>query len=70
METLKVELGTRSYPVLIGAGLLAHGEALKAHVHARDLLVVSNTTVAPLYLPALTASLAPSRGDPAGRRGA
>ncbi|HVP33103.1 MAG TPA: 3-dehydroquinate synthase [Steroidobacteraceae bacterium] len=58
MDTLKVELGSRSYPILIGPGLLAHAEALSAHVPGRDLLIVSNTTVAPLYLAALTASLA------------
>lgn len=57
MDTLKVELGTRSYPILIGAGLLAQGEELRAHVPGRDLFIVSNTTVAPLYLPALAASL-------------
>jgi 3-dehydroquinate synthase len=57
VDTLKVELGTRSYPILIGAGLLAHGEAVRSHVPGRDLLIVSNTTVAPLYLPALAACL-------------
>ena len=62
MDTLKVELGTRSYPILIGAGLLTQGEAVRSQVPGRDLLIVSNTTVAPLYLPALAASLpAPRR---------
>ncbi len=53
METLKVELGSRSYPILIGAGLLTRPDALRPLVPGRDLLIVSNTTVAPLYLPAL-----------------
>ena len=57
MDTLKVELGTRSYPILIGAGLLARADLLRAHLPGRDFLIVSNTTVAPLYLPALVASL-------------
>ena len=61
MDTLKVELGTRSYPILIGAGLLAHAEELQSRVPGRDLLIVSNTTVAPLYLPALNASLPAQR---------
>src|SRR5215469_4293293 len=50
VETLKVELGTRSYPILIGAGLLGSPEAIRPLVPGRDLLIVSNTTVAPLYL--------------------
>ncbi|MGH8267162.1 MAG: 3-dehydroquinate synthase, partial [Steroidobacteraceae bacterium] len=49
MDTLKVELGTRSYPILIDAGLIARPDVLRAHVPGRDLLIVSNTTVAPLY---------------------
>ena len=61
MQTVNVELGTRSYPVLIGAGLLRSAATLTAHVAARDLLLVTNTTVAPLYLPALIAALAPRR---------
>ena len=61
MNTLKVELGSRSYPILIGAGLLAQPELLREHIPARDLLIVSNTTVAPLYLDALAASLKPKR---------
>ena len=57
MDTLKVELGSRSYPILIGAGLLAQAEVLRPLVPGRDLLIVTNTTVAPLYLSALIASL-------------
>jgi 3-dehydroquinate synthase len=58
---LKVELGSRSYPILIGAGLLAQADLLREHIVARDVLIVSNTTVAPLYLDTLTASLQPRR---------
>ncbi|HEV2228902.1 MAG TPA: 3-dehydroquinate synthase [Steroidobacteraceae bacterium] len=61
MDTLKVELGTRSYPILIGAGLLARAELLRPLVPGRDVLILSNTTVAPLYLPALAGSLAAQR---------
>ncbi len=61
MHTLNVELGNRSYPVLIDAGLLGRTGVLDAHVTARDVLIVSNTTVAPLYLPAVSAALAPRR---------
>ena len=61
MNTLKVELGSRSYPILIGAGLLAQADLLREHIAARDVLIVSNTTVAPLYLDTLAASLQPRR---------
>ena len=61
VETLNVELGARSYPILIGAGLLDHAELWREQLPARDLLLVSNTTVAPLYLPRLAAGLAGRR---------
>jgi 3-dehydroquinate synthase len=61
VHTLNVELRSRSYPVLIDAGLLERSAVLDAQVVARDVLIVSNTTVAPLYLPALSAALAPRR---------
>ena len=60
MKTLKVELGARSYPILIGDGLLTQSELLRL-VPARDVLIVSNTTVAPLYLDALAGALRPRR---------
>jgi 3-dehydroquinate synthase len=61
VDTLKVELGSRSYPILIGEGLLGQPELLREHVPSRDVLIVSNTTVAPLYLETLSAALAPRR---------
>jgi 3-dehydroquinate synthase len=61
METLRVELGSRSYPIVIGQGLLGQRPLFEQHLRARDLLVVSNTVVAPLYLASLEASLRPRR---------
>jgi 3-dehydroquinate synthase len=61
VDTLNVELGTRSYPILIDAGLLGRPEVFRQHLPARDLLIVSNTTVAPLYLPTLKGSLGERR---------
>jgi 3-dehydroquinate synthase len=61
MENLRVELGSRSYPILIGRGLLGERALFEQHVRSRDILVVSNTVVAPLYLHALEASLQPRR---------
>jgi 3-dehydroquinate synthase len=57
VETLHVELGSRSYPILIDTGLLGRPEVFQQHLPARDLVIVSNTTVAPLYLRQLTRSL-------------
>lgn len=61
MDTLRVELGNRGYPILIGQALLADREIFRRHVGARDALIVSNTTVAPLYLRTLEESLQPRR---------
>jgi len=57
VNTLKVELGDRSYPILIGEGLLRQTDLIQKHVPARDILVVSNTTVAPLYMESLKSAL-------------
>ncbi len=61
MNTLKVELGDRSYPILIGEGLLRQPDLIRQHVPARDILVVSNTTVAPLYMASLVEAFSGSR---------
>lgn len=58
MQTLKVELGERSYPIHIGEGLLDRLELLAPHIVGRQVAIVSNATVAPLYLERLTRTLA------------
>ncbi|PHS24095.1 MAG: 3-dehydroquinate synthase [Methylophaga sp.] len=50
MKTLQVELAQRSYPIYIGADLLLQPELLTKHIHGKEVLVVTNETVAPLYL--------------------
>lgn len=57
MEVLTISLGDRSYPILIGTGLIDDGAALTRHVDARDLMIVTNDRVAPLYLDRLIRSL-------------
>jgi len=57
-RSITVELGERSYPIFIGSGLLGGGFDLSAHVRGPDCLVVTNETVEPLYLDALSANLA------------
>lgn len=56
-RTITVQLGERSYPIIIGSGLLGSFE-LGDYLAGRDCLVVSNETVAPLYLDRLRGSLA------------
>ncbi len=53
MKTLHVDLGDRSYPIYIGQALLTQAELLRQHIHGRQVTVVSNDTVAPLYLQAV-----------------
>ena len=53
MKQVVVELGDRSYPIYIGAGLLAQAADLLGPRLSGQALVVSNTVVAPLYLDAL-----------------
>lgn len=48
--TLNVELGERSYPIVIGAGLLDDAALLARHIGGHKVAIVTNTTVAPLYL--------------------
>jgi len=50
MKTLTVDLGSRSYPIHIGQQLLDNAELLTRHIRGRQVMLVSNDTVAPLYL--------------------
>jgi len=53
LQQLSVALGERSYPILIGAGLLAQPEVVAPLVGARDVAIITNAVVAPLYLETL-----------------
>ncbi|WP_456412871.1 3-dehydroquinate synthase [Thiolapillus sp.] len=57
MSTLQVDLGERSYPIHIGQGLIADRELLRRYIQSRQVLVVSNETVAPLYMKQLMDAL-------------
>jgi 3-dehydroquinate synthase len=50
MQTLNLDLGERSYPIHIGQGLLQLAELITPHIKGKSAVIVSNTTVAPLYL--------------------
>lgn len=57
MQTLKVELASRTYPIHIGSNLLSDASLILPHLKRKHVAVVTNTTVAPLYLPQLTLTL-------------
>ena len=50
MKTLNVNLGDRSYPIYIGVDLLADADRLVPYIQGQEVVVVTNSTVAPLYL--------------------
>lgn len=51
---INIDLGERSYPVIIESGLLANAkEALGPYIQGTQVCIVTNDTVAPLYLGAL-----------------
>ncbi|MGE5242406.1 MAG: 3-dehydroquinate synthase, partial [Bacteroidota bacterium] len=58
MKTLHLDLGERSYPIYIGAGLLSQAELLTRHIAGKRVAIVTNETVARLYLETLRRNLA------------
>ncbi|WP_108652312.1 3-dehydroquinate synthase [Dongshaea marina] len=58
MEQVTVELAERSYPILIAAGLLEKSSVFRELIPGHKVMIVSNTTVAPLYLETLRRALA------------
>ncbi len=58
VQELRVDLGDRAYPIYIGTGLIGEPAYLRKHIQGTQVLVVTNTTVAPLYLAPVVESLA------------
>ena len=58
MKTLNVDLGERSYPIYIGQDILGSADSYKNHIRGRQVLVVTNQTIAPLYLASVVGALA------------
>ena len=50
VRRLEVDLGERSYPILIGPGIISSAESYINSIRSRQVMVVTNETVAPLYL--------------------
>ena len=57
MRTLTVDLGDRSYPIYIGSGIRQQKALFDAAIHGKQVMIVTNDTVAPLYLDAMVALL-------------
>ncbi|WP_041928888.1 3-dehydroquinate synthase [Methylotenera mobilis] len=57
MQTLKVELANRSYPIYIGRSLISNAELILPHLKRKHVAIVTNTTVAQLYLETLSNAL-------------
>lgn len=57
IQTLTVDLGERSYPIHVGPGLIGDASRLRPYLAGRQVMIVTNETVAPLYLEALKRSL-------------
>ena len=58
MESLRVALGERSYPIHIGAGLLGERGLYAPHVGTGGAAIVMDEVVAPLYLETVRKALA------------
>jgi 3-dehydroquinate synthase len=50
MRTLTVDLGERAYPIYIGTDLIGNPDLYRPHLHGRQVMIVTNETVGPLYL--------------------
>ncbi|MCW8195337.1 3-dehydroquinate synthase [Proteobacteria bacterium 005FR1] len=63
MQKVEVDLGDRRYPIYIGPDLLGDQNLLSPHLRSRQVCVVTNTTVAPLYLERIKAALSGCQVD-------
>ncbi|MBU1215587.1 MAG: 3-dehydroquinate synthase [Gammaproteobacteria bacterium] len=57
MQTLNVGLAERSYPIYVGDGLIQAYDLLSPYLSGRRAVIISNTTVAPLYMSRLVEGL-------------
>ena len=57
MEKIKIDLGARSYDILVGSDLLSQNEIFSGHIAGRNVAIITNSTVGPLYLSKLRSSL-------------
>ncbi|UHD14221.1 3-dehydroquinate synthase [Thiocapsa bogorovii] len=55
--SLNVALGARAYPIHIGTGLISDPDLYRPHLFSSQVMIVTNETVAPLYLDAVRSAL-------------
>jgi 3-dehydroquinate synthase len=60
-RTLTVDLADRAYPIFIGSDLIGDSALYRPHIHGTQVMIVSNETVAPLYLERVEAALSAYR---------
>ncbi len=63
MRTLTVDLGDHSYPIYIGAGLLDKADLFNESIRSSQVLIVTNETIAPLYLQKMQNALSAFKTD-------
>jgi len=57
MKTLTVDLADRSYPIFIGESLISNSDLYSPYIKGKQVMIVTNTTVAPLYLEQVKSAL-------------
>ncbi|MEO9653642.1 3-dehydroquinate synthase [Marinomonas sp.] len=57
MRTLSVDLGERSYPIYIGRDIREQKSLFDQAIHGKQVMIVTNKTIAPLYLDAMVTML-------------
>lgn len=63
LQQVQIDLPSQSYPIYIGDTLFADSTLLKKHIVSQQVLLVTNETLAKLYLPQLKQALQPWQCD-------
>ncbi len=63
MQAVNLDLGDRSYPIYVGESLLGNPELFARHIRGKQVLVVTNETVGPIYLETVKESLSEFQVD-------
>ena len=50
LQTIEVDLGEKSYPIMVGDGYLSNRYKLSPYIDGHDCMIVTNETIAPIYL--------------------